>query len=187
MHCENNSILPWYCLCTFPRQEQAAAKSAEALGREAFAPEIYRSALKPNRANRADRRIPGPLFPGYIFCRLDLGPDIERLKRRGPWIVQVRSLVRSHSGAAVEVEDGIIEEIRARLGAGGIARPGERFATKRRGDILEYAGGGAFDGVSVIFDEYLSGQDRVAILLNILGRHVRRVVEPWEVREPADI
>jgi hypothetical protein len=117
---------------------------------------------------------------------LDLGPDIERLKRRGPWIVQVRSLVRSHSGTAVEVEEGIIEEIRARLGAGGIGKPGERFATKCRGDILEYAGGGAFDGVSVIFDEYLSGQDRVAILLNILGRQVRRVVEPWEVREPAD-
>jgi transcription antitermination factor NusG len=65
----------WYALRVRPRFEKAAAEIMRRLGVEEFLP-LYSS-----RRRWSDRiqRVDLPLFPGYVFCRLDLAAPGPRV------------------------------------------------------------------------------------------------------------
>jgi transcription antitermination factor NusG len=70
------SELAWYALAVVPRKEKATAKALRAKGYEDFLP------LYAERRRWSDRvqTVELPLFPGYVFCRLDARYRLPVLK-----------------------------------------------------------------------------------------------------------
>jgi transcription antitermination factor NusG len=106
------------------------------------------------------------LFPGYVFVQLAPRDCVERMR----WFPGVRhTLSQSTLVAALADED--VQEIRGRESDEGVIeipvpplRAGERVCVAE----------GPFEGLEGLFERYMTGAERVQILLRLLGalRHV---------------
>lgn len=94
--------LRWYALYTRPRHEKAVAERLERHHIEAFLP--LREVL--SRWKDRKKLVQLPLFPGYVFVRVDLGRKGEVARTPG-----VVSLV-SFGGAPAPIPDEQIEAVR---------------------------------------------------------------------------
>ena len=103
------SVLPlatlssrWYAVYTYPRHEKTVADQLEAKGVETFLPTAVME------RQRKDRRVKlqTPIFPGYVFTRIDMG---ERNKVLGAFGV-VRIL--SSNGQPMPIDNAEIEGVR---------------------------------------------------------------------------
>ncbi len=154
----------WYLVHTKPRQESLAQAN---LARQHY--ETYLPLLRQPRRQRG-RRVDaiGPMFPRYLFIQLDRETDDWGPIRS---TIGVASLV--HFGRhAARVPDGLIAALRARENEQGVHvltleahRPGSRVR------ITD----GSFAGYEAVFLA-ATGRDRVVVLLDILGQHVRTIV-----------
>ena len=110
-----------------------------------------------------------PLFPGYLFARLD--PQKHYFDVR--YLPGVQGLVSAGTDP-VAVPSGVIEEIRRR-GVNGVVKIEEKdFDNGERLRVVQ----GPFRGFEAIFERYLSGAERVAILLSAIDAQGLRVVLP---------
>lgn len=148
----------WYCLRTHPKHEHiAAAHLRQDCGLEAFLPRIrYRRSTRfgPAWVNEA-------LFPGYLFARFTLTAWLRRVQHsRG-----VAGVV--HFGAHWPViPSETIEELRAAVGPEEVSVVPSLFA---EGDSVCVAGG-PFAGLQALVTRVMPGPQRVAVLLEFLGR-----------------
>jgi transcription elongation factor/antiterminator RfaH len=159
--------LRWYAIRTKVNREKDVEKRLQNLGLEVFLPWM-----------RARRRIGSrfhwvlaPLFPGYIFCRLDM----EVSGKAARYSPGVRDFLTFGSRVA-EVGEVIIEALRERC-PGGVAEIDPVAA--KPGDVVRI-NEGPFAGFEAIFEQKLKGSERVAVLLEILGRETRLVL-PSEI------
>jgi len=92
----------WYAVTTQPRHEKVVAQQLQAKSIETFLPLLKIS------SRWKDRRvlIEQPIFPGYVFTRIDL--------KDRPHVFSVPSVVRilSFSGAPAPIDDDEIEAVR---------------------------------------------------------------------------
>lgn len=110
-----------------------------------------------------------PLFPGYLFARLD--PQKHYFDVR--YLPGVQGLVSAGTDP-IAVPSAVIEEIRRR-GVNGVVKIEEKdFDSGERVRIVQ----GPFNGFEAIFERYLSGAERIAILLNAIDAQGLRVVLP---------
>lgn len=135
----------WYLIQTKPRQE---ARAEENLRRQAF------DCYSPRKGGKTEE----PLFPGYLFIRLD-----RQLDNWYP-IRSTRGVARvvSFGGEPTPVRDELIEQLRQRLAAPAQKpqfQPGERVQLR----------GGSFNELEAIF-VCIDGEERSVILLNLLQR-----------------
>jgi transcriptional antiterminator RfaH len=155
----------WYVVQSKPRLEGVTAARLRQLGADTFLPLMFESV----RAGPCRQRRPVPIFPSYLFVRVDLGAHGVDIR----YTPGVRDFVRS-SGAPQPVAEQTLEALRARVGPSGIYDPPPRsFA---RGERLRIEDG-PLRGVEVIFESELSGTERVAVLLADV-RWSARVVLP---------
>ncbi len=106
-----------------------------------------------------------PLFPGYLFARLeaaDCNPEIWNAVRWAPGV----KMILSTDGAPVPVPDPIVEAIQARVQDLGFVRPGLRFVANDRVLIRR----GPLAGLEAVFDRPLSRSGRVRVLMRLLGQ-----------------
>jgi transcriptional antiterminator RfaH len=110
-----------------------------------------------------------PLFPCYLFARMDLQTSYFEVK----YLAGVTGLVSAGSDPIV-VPEAIIDEIRSR-GVDDIVEIREvPFDSGQSVRVVD----GPFRGFEAIFERYLSGAERVAILLNTLENTGPRIVLP---------
>jgi transcriptional antiterminator RfaH len=152
------SGVAWYCVRSQPRHEHIAAAHLRLNRRvEVFSPRI--------RFKRATRRGPvwvsEPLFPSYLFARFD-------------W-KQMLQDVQHTSGVAGVVHFGLLwptvpDEVIAQLSA-AVDKDETRVIEEvlHVGDEVQLAGG-AFDGFHAVVTRVMPGRQRVAVLLEFLGR-----------------
>lgn len=148
-----------------------AREHLERQGFEVVAPRY----MKRRRHARRVEDVPVPLFPRYIFACFDVEDSAWRVIRstRG-----VADLVSSGLGP-LSVPFEIIEEIRSRVDEWGYSVlaqnrslvPGERLQIEA-GPFAEY---------EAIFTQ-MRDEDRVIVLLSLLGRSVRAEVPLQSVR-----
>ena len=136
------------------------------LGVETFYPQLkQRKVIR----RRAETRI-GPLFPGYLFARFELGTHYRAVAyARG-----VRNIV-TFGALPATVEDEIIEGIRARLHDGFLAVPAPSLMP---GEIIRIQTG-PLQGLEAVFVREMSDHERVVLLLRTLT-YQARVVLPVE-------
>jgi len=151
---ENN----WYVVQTKPRQEKVAVENLERQGYVTYCPQI----VQPKRLRQRWQKVREPLFPRYLFVRLNVGIDN---------FSPIRSTLGVHGfvkfgGQPAVMPINVIDAIRQQeqmLSETCTEHPdwdvGEQL------QILD----GPFEGLKGIFMKKVS-LERVSILLNILGR-----------------
>lgn len=158
----------WYAVRSKPHMELWARSNLWERDLEVYLPQY----LKLVRHARRHKRVPRPLFPGYLFVRADLELGEHRAIGTAPGVLSIVSF-----GSRVPaVPDKVIAEISSRESEDGFIRLDEASSFKR-GDELELHCGPFADHIGVF--EMVSDEKRVVLLLSLLGRQVR-------VRVPAD-
>lgn len=108
-----------------------------------------------------------PLFPCYLFVRLSIGRDLARVRyARG-----VRDFVRFGAEPAL-VPDLIIADLQRRCAEGPIELPRRKHCAGERVRVVE----GPLVGFEGVFERYLSGAERVGLLMSAIGAATRVVM-----------
>jgi transcriptional antiterminator RfaH len=116
-----------------------------------------------------------PLFPGYLFCRLDL----FRSGKAARYTPGVQDFVKFGARFA-EMEEEILEGLRDRC-PDGVAQVEPRLYRSGETVMIQE---GPFAGLEALFESELKGRERVAVLLEILGREARLVLSSDIIRRP---
>lgn len=155
----------WYVVQTRHLSETRAAQELVNQGFEVFLPRY----LKKRRHARKVTMVAVPLFPSYLFVAFD--------KERQRWravngTYGVTRIIAGEDGP-MPISGGVIAVLRARLNAKGLidlsARPD--FAA---GDVIRINAGSFADTLGLF--EGFRDQDRVVVLLDLLGSKVRVVL-----------
>jgi len=155
----------WYLVRTKPGKERWVRDQLVTSVPEVFLPML--KARMP-RWGRLSMSV-APLFPCYVFARFDLQTKYFEIK----YLAGVNGLVSAGSNPIV-VPQAIIDEIRAR-GVNDVVEIHEApFDKGQPVRVVE----GVFRGFEAIFDRYLSGAERVAILLSSIESAGLRIVLP---------
>jgi transcriptional antiterminator RfaH len=160
----------WYVVQTHTRAETKAVAHLERQGFSIYLPRY----LKRRRHARRVETVIAPLFPRYLFVAID------RMTQRWRCIhstVGVAHLVCNGDEPAMVPQD-VIVELRSREDQRGFIRLDDRsrFATGDRVQVVD----GVFSRCFGLF-ERASDNERVAILLDLLGRKVRVVLDGGSV------
>jgi transcriptional antiterminator RfaH len=147
----------WYVVRTKRYKERVVVQGASL-----FAQDIYLPLLRTKKRalGRLIERIE-PLFPCYLFVRFRLEEAHHRLMRS----VGVVGLV-CIGGEPCEVDGHTIQGIRSREADGVIVLNPKRLLPRQRVTITD----GSLRGIEAVFERYLSGVERVAVLLDSIGR-----------------
>lgn len=159
----------WVAVNAQPHREHIALQNLARQEFEAYCPMIQRRV----RHARRTREVLRPLFPGYLFVRID--PDLQRwrpiLSTHG-----VRTLVRFGDRLSF-VEDGLVESLKARELEGIIVKPTEPY---RLGQQVRMHGG-PFDGLAATIID-MDERDRLVVLMQLLNQSVNVKVAARDVR-----
>jgi len=161
----------WYVAHTQPQAEVKAAGHLRNQGFETYLPRYLK---RRSHARRIDH-VPAPLFTRYLFIAIDLETERWRAVRS---TVGVHDLVLNGDLPA-PVPRGIVEDIKSREDARGYIRLLPRLALAQ-GDRVEVTDG-PLCGASGLF-ECAADEERVVVLLDLLGRQVRTCVPLETVR-----
>ena len=154
----------WYVVNTQTHQEGLADENLRRQGFYSWLPQFRRTR---RHARRTDHVL-APLFPGYLFVKID--PAIERWRSINGTFGVVRLLCNGDTPLAVR--DGLVEEImRRRDGRGIVTLPPRPLAVSKAVRIAT----GPFADLEGLFQE-MRGRDRVVLLFTLLGREVRTCV-----------
>jgi transcriptional antiterminator RfaH len=156
----------WFVAHTQPHAEAKATAHLNRQGFESYFPRY----LKKRRHARKIETVAAPLFPRYLFVAVDL--TAQRWRSIYSTVGVARLVCNGDEPAAVP--DGVVEALKSREDLGGFIkldfRPQFRPGDKVR--VLD----GAFSSCLGLF-EGMAERERVAILLDLLGRKVRVVLD----------
>lgn len=159
----------WYLVHTKPRQEHIARMNLERQGYTCYLPQL--------RVEKVRRRVAGvivePMFPRYLFIRLETGPQ-------GKSWTPIRSTLGVsrlvHFGVqATRIDDQMIDIIRQREAE----QPVE--ALFHTGDVVIIADG-PFAGLEAVF-RTTDAEQRSIILLELLSKQVSLAIDPSQLRK----
>lgn len=164
----------WHVLFTQPKKELIVNNQLEQRNLEAYLP-----LLQYERGYGRGIRLE-PFFPSYLFVKVDL---LENEATGLRWLPGVRGIVEVGDEAAV-VPEAVIETLQNRLDGMGkrvLRKSDALFTPGQKVHIVD----GPFKGFDAVFQKGLSGQERVLVLLEFLGRCIRTTVHVDQLEPPA--
>jgi|SRR5882757_4822932 len=157
---------PWYVVQT---QANSEAKAAENLRRQGY--DIYLpSYLKRRRHARKVDLVVRPLFPRYMFVAIDMATQRWRSIQSTSGV----SRLVTNGDEPTAIPQGVMRALRAREDAKGFIKL-DATPSLAPGDGVRVLAGAFMDNAG-LFDG-VEDHDRVAILLDMLGRQVRVVLD----------
>ncbi len=150
----------WIVVNTQPHRERVAIDHLLRQEFYTYCPLVRKQVRHARRTQIALR----PLFPSYLFVRL----DADAL-RWSPILstIGVRTVVRCGERPSF-VPDGFIASLEAREIDGVVVKPESPFRLGQQVKITD----GAFDGIVATIVE-MDEKDRVVVLMELLNRHVK--------------
>jgi transcriptional antiterminator RfaH len=158
-------MFSWYLIHSKPRQEVCALDNLQRQGFECFLPIITVEKLR----RKLLVPVPEPLFPRYLFIRLDAG------QQGRSW-----NPIRSTTGVSrlvsfgqvpAKVDEALVLGIQAQLQAQPVQQmlftPGEPLRINQ----------GPFAGLEAVY-QMPDGQARVMVLIELLSKKVGLSIEP---------
>jgi transcriptional antiterminator RfaH len=117
-----------------------------------------------------------PLFPNYLFARLDLDLHYYKVKyTRG---------VNKILGSGVEpipISEKVIQTIKERMGENNLVKFDDGL---EEGNIVQFTSG-PFKDLMGVFDKKMSDGKRVRVLLSLIGVDVPVQVSRWQIKKVA--
>ena len=168
----NSSNHLWYVIQTKPANEERAKTHLDKQGIETFLP-LFETHQYSN-----GKIISGikPLFPNYLFAKLDLELHYYRVK----WTRGINRILGS-GGLPSPISDIVVQTIKDRSGKDDIVRLEEEL---KDGDAVQVTSG-PFKNLSGIFKKMISGKGRVKILLSLIGVDVPVQISKWQIKKVA--
>ena len=161
----------WYVASTHSKAESRALWHLRNQGYHAYLP-CYR---KRRTHARRTELVPAPLFPGYIFISVDIGETRWHPIRS---TIGIRHLI-CHGTEPVPVPKGVVEEIVAREDEHGIVSA-PSLPPFTNGEPVKVTAGPFLGQIG--FFECVSDDERIVILLEMLGRRIRVPLQLHSVR-----
>lgn len=146
---------PWYLVYTKPRKEDMVSDSLRKINIEVYNPKF----VKRHSVNGVQKEHVSPLFPCYIFVKL----DIRHYARLIRYTRGVKKIV-DFDGSPSPVPEDIISMIQSREKEGLV----EVMPAFKEGDMVVIKDGHFKDFIGV-FQKELSDSERVIILLSTLS------------------
>lgn len=161
----------WYLVHSQPNAELKAAEHLQRQGYVTYLPLYART----RRHARKVEVVRAPFFPRYLFVEVDVA---QQRWRAINGTVGVSRLVGTGL-TPLPVMTGVVDSIRSRESADGLMSPELPALRMRSGDPVRVVDG-AFEACQGLF---LAATDaeRVAILLDLMGRKVRVVLDAGAV------
>jgi transcriptional antiterminator RfaH len=156
----------WFVAHTQPHAEAKAVAHLDRQGFEIYCPRY----LKRRRHARKIETVAAPLFPRYLFVAVDLAA--QRWRSIYSTIGVARLVSNGDEPAAVP--DAVIAALKNREDADGFIKLDSR-PSFRPGEAVRVLDG-AFSSCLGLF-EGMAERERIAILLDLLGRKVRVVLD----------
>jgi transcriptional antiterminator RfaH len=149
----------WYVVHTQSCAEDCAVLHLEAQGYQVFCPRLRKMV---RHARKSTSKFV-PLFPGYLFVRLDTARDRWRS------VNGTRGVIRllTQGDVPQPVPQGVVEDLRSHVDVDGAV---SRTRSLVPGQQVRIAEGPFADFVGTL--QRLNGADRVQVLISLLGRSV---------------
>ena len=172
-----NSINPsnqtlWYVIHTKPGNEDRVRINLDNQEIEAFSPllETYQYCN--------GRMIPKikPLFPNYIFARLDLEHHYYKVK----WTRGVNRILGS-GNEPIPISEKVVQTIKERSGKDNLVKLEDEL---KDGDMVQI-NSGPFKSLRGVFQKMMSSKGRVRILLSLIGVDVPVQISRWQIKKVA--
>jgi transcription antitermination factor NusG len=152
----------WYVLQSKPNKEEFLTGQLEARNIEYFFPKIRVKPVNP-RSHKYK-----PYFNGYIFFHSNMNESDFVNYERIPGVQKIVHL----GGEVAYVPESIVQAIRNKVDSIN-NRKSDPTDEWLRGEVIDVQSG-PFEGYEAIFDESISGTQRVIVLLNMLqGRKLK--------------
>ena len=153
-------ILNWYLVQLKPNGHRLAKANLERLGFKTFLP--LQNVTKRSAHKFVDRNV--PLFPGYMFVKLDTAQNDWRKVNSTLGVSRIVSL----GGTPTAVPSAIVNEFISRCDDDGILRPTQGLEVGQDVQVLR----GPFANFVAKVEE-ISPDQRVWILIDLLGQSSR--------------
>lgn len=158
---KRDSKLPWFVAQLKPNGFVTAKLNLQKQGYETFMPMRQVEV----RHARKVKTVARPLFPGYIFVSF----DFETTQWRGiNSTYGVSSLIMGGANSPQVVPSDLMQALKAHCGDGDLVVPPETLAP---GNVVKVVNGPFKDIFATV--EALSNSDRIAVLLDLMGRATR--------------
>ena len=150
----NDRHRDWYVIYSKPHKEEQVQMHLGLKGIETFFPRL---------------KLPGgkkgitPLFPNYLFARIDLAAEAHCII----WSPGVKRIV-SFSDQPVPLDESVVEFLKERADSTGVIHAQSRLSAGQQVEIT----GGPFDGFVGIIENPPNAKGRVKILLKLLSRPI---------------
>lgn len=145
----------WYVARTKPQKERLLEATLARLDVQSFLPRIM--------VHRRGKRVLEPLFPSYIFCRVEHDtPDWPAIR----WAPGL-SYFLGVDGSPTCVPDELVEYVGM-----GVDKWNSKDGSAQqltRGDSVRVSNG-PFEGLEGVFQSYANAHERCRILLHVVGR-----------------
>lgn len=152
----------WYVLQSKPNKEEFLTSQLEARNIEYFFPTIRVKPVNPRSHNYR------PYFNGYVFFHSDLNESEFVQYERIPGVQKIVHL----GGEVAYVPENIMQAIKNKVNSIN-NRKSDQTNKWVRGELIDVQSG-PFEGYEAIFDESITGTQRVIVLLNMLqGRKLK--------------
>jgi transcription antitermination factor NusG len=156
----------WLLIYSKPNKTDLLSSEIIARGKECYYPVIR---VKPVNPRSRKRR---PYFPGYLFVKADpSSKEVAELR----WLPGSNGCVEFDRTPAI-VPDHVIKDIRQKVDALNASFEETPFGIKK-GEAVEIIQG-PLTGYSAIFDQRLSGIDRVRVLIIMLQAQQKIIEMP---------
>jgi len=156
----------WYVVCTKPNKEKQASLNIGRLGVGCFLPLLQEQKI----IRRKPKTIATPLFPGYLFVRINVSEHYRTvIYTRG-----VQKIVEFGSGP-VEVDPAVIDAIRSRMPDSDVYAL-DKAKELNSGHPVQIKDG-PLAGLEAVFMRELPGRQRAIVLLRALALQARAVVD----------
>jgi len=153
----------WYCVRSKPKKERMAASGLASLhGLEVFCPQIRFQ----RKTVRGAVWFQEAMFPGYLFARFDLF-EMKRAVSYAPGVLNIPMF----DNRLVSIPDAVIESLQQDLDAESVVEAIAPLEVGEETTILE----GSMRGLKVKVIKLMPAQERVAVLMEMMGTLVEAV------------
>ncbi len=162
----------WYVVQTKPANEERVKGNLVNQEIESFLPLLGTYQYSNGKMVQSIK----PLFPSYLFARLDLMAHYYKVKyTRGV------SKILGNGEGPIPISERVIETIQDRIGEDNLVKLEDDL---QEGDLVQVTSGPLKDLVGV-FQKRMSTKGRVKILLSLIGVDVPVQLSKWQLKRGA--